>query len=107
MNARRRSDLVNVICDIDNLLRGRYKRNEHSGVIVPFTVLRRLNCVLDAADGDPQAAGGLVPALMMRARKARRSATPTGSGGASIPGRGGKDAGAPTPAHHARSGRER
>ena len=57
MNARSHSDLVNVICDIENLLRGRYRRNEHCGVIVPLTVLRRFNCVLAAADGDPQAAG--------------------------------------------------
>ena len=57
MNARRRSDLVNVTCDIDSLLRGRYKRNEHRKLIVPLTALRRFNCVLDAAGGDPQAAG--------------------------------------------------
>ena len=44
MNARSHSELVNVICDIDNLLRGRYKRNEHRWVIVPLTVLRRFNC---------------------------------------------------------------
>ena len=57
MNARSHNDLVNVICDIDNLLRGRYGRNAHRRVIVPLTVLRRLNCVLDAADDHPQAAG--------------------------------------------------
>ena len=57
MNARRRSDLVNVICDIDSLLRGRYKRNEHRKLIVPLTVLRRFNCVPAVVNDDPQAAG--------------------------------------------------
>ena len=56
MNALSHSDLVNVICDIDNLLRGRYKRNAHRSVIVPLTALRRFNCVLDAVGGDSEAA---------------------------------------------------
>ena len=91
MNARSHSDLVNVICDIDNLLRGRYKRNEHRGVIVPLAVLLRLNCVLDAADGDPQAAWtcGASP------DDAGADGAPTGPSG---------DAAA-RPAHHARAGR--
>ena len=38
--------LVNDIWSICNLLRGPYKRNEYRKVILPLTVLRRLDCLL-------------------------------------------------------------
>ena len=46
MNAQTHSEMVNFIWSICNLLRGPYKRNEYRKVILPLTVLRRLDCVL-------------------------------------------------------------
>ncbi len=37
---------VNFIWDLADLLRGPYKRNEYQKVILPFTVLKRFDCVL-------------------------------------------------------------
>ena len=39
--------VANFIWDICNLLRGPYKRNEYRKVILPLTVLRRLDCILE------------------------------------------------------------
>ena len=39
-------ELANFIWDIANLLRGDYKQADYGKVILPFTVLRRLDCVL-------------------------------------------------------------
>ena len=41
------SDLANFIWSICNLLRGPYKRNEYRKVILPLTVLRRFDCLLE------------------------------------------------------------
>jgi type I restriction enzyme M protein len=38
--------MANFIWSICNLLRGPYKRNEYRKVILPFTVLRRFDCIL-------------------------------------------------------------
>ena len=46
MNAQTHREMVNFIWSICNLLRGPYKRNEYRKVILPLTVLRRLDCVL-------------------------------------------------------------
>jgi type I restriction enzyme M protein len=35
------------IWDIAELLRGDYKRSDYGKVILPFTVLRRLDCILE------------------------------------------------------------
>ncbi|WP_319562880.1 class I SAM-dependent DNA methyltransferase [Marispirochaeta sp.] len=43
------SQIVNFIWSICNLLRGPYKRNEYRKVILPLTVLRRFDCILDPA----------------------------------------------------------
>ena len=40
-------ELSNFIWDIANLLRGDYKQADYGKVILPFTVLRRLDCVLE------------------------------------------------------------
>ena len=40
-------NLAGLIWDIAELLRGDYKRSDYGKVILPFTVLRRLNCVLE------------------------------------------------------------
>lgn len=39
--------MANFIWSICNLLRGPYKRNEYRKVILPLTVLRRFDCILD------------------------------------------------------------
>ena len=41
------SDMVTFIWNICNLLRGPYKRNEYRKVILPLTVLRRFDCILE------------------------------------------------------------
>jgi len=46
VNAQTHSEMVNFIWSICNLLRGPYQRNEYRKVILPLTVLRRLDCVL-------------------------------------------------------------
>ena len=38
---------ANFIWDIANLLRGDYKQSDYGKVVLPFTVLRRLDCVLE------------------------------------------------------------
>lgn len=47
MNAKTHSQLAGFIWDICNLLRGPYKRNEYRKVILPLTVLRRFDCLLE------------------------------------------------------------
>ena len=37
---------INFIWDLADLLRGVYKRNEYQKAILPFTVLKRFDCVL-------------------------------------------------------------
>ncbi|MCC5015775.1 type I restriction-modification system subunit M N-terminal domain-containing protein [Legionella sp. 31fI33] len=41
------SELVGFIWSIAEILRGNYKQSEYGKVILPFTVLRRLDCVLE------------------------------------------------------------
>jgi type I restriction enzyme M protein len=45
-------DKVSFIWQIADLLRGNYKQHEYRQVILPFTVLRRLDCVLDETKED-------------------------------------------------------
>mgnify|MGYP002149111353 CR=1 FL=1 len=40
-------NLSSFIWSIAELLRGDYKQSEYGKVILPFTVLRRLDCVLE------------------------------------------------------------
>src|SRR5687767_9883082 len=40
--------MVGFIWSVADLLRGDYKQSEYGKVILPFTVLRRLDCVLEA-----------------------------------------------------------
>jgi hypothetical protein len=47
MTAETHSQLANFIWGICNLLRGPYKRNEYRKVILPLTVLRRFDCLLE------------------------------------------------------------
>ncbi|BBX95579.1 type I restriction-modification system subunit M N-terminal domain-containing protein [Mycobacterium lacus] len=41
------SRLGNFACGIADQLRGVYKSHQYGGVILPFTILRRLDCVLE------------------------------------------------------------
>lgn len=40
--------LASFIWSVADLLRGDYKQSEYGKVILPFTVLRRLDCVLES-----------------------------------------------------------
>ena len=40
------NELANFIWSVADLLRGDYKQAEYGKVILPFTVLRRMDCVL-------------------------------------------------------------
>ena len=59
--------LSSFIWSVADLLRGDYKQSEYGKVILPFTVLRRLDCVLAPtkakvlAEGEKKAAAGLNP----------------------------------------------
>jgi len=39
-------DKANLIWDVADLLRGDYKQSDYGKIILPMTVLRRLDCVL-------------------------------------------------------------
>ena len=46
------SELANFIWSVADLLRGDYKQADYGKVILPFTLLRRLECVLDSTKAD-------------------------------------------------------
>ena len=45
-------NLSSFIWSVADLLRGDYKQSEYGKVILPFTVLRRLDCVLESSKAD-------------------------------------------------------
>jgi type I restriction enzyme M protein len=47
LNSGKHQELVSFIWSVADLLRGDYKQSEYGKVILPFTVLRRLDCVLE------------------------------------------------------------
>ncbi|MFJ8651212.1 N-6 DNA methylase [Streptomyces rochei] len=47
MNGSKHTELVNTAWSVAELLRGDYKQSEYGRVILPFTLLRRLECVLE------------------------------------------------------------
>lgn len=59
--------LSSFIWSVADLLRGDYRQSEYGKVILPFTVLRRLDCVLEAtksavlAENEKQLKAGLNP----------------------------------------------
>ena len=73
------------IWSVADLLRGDYKQSEYGRVILPFTVLRRLDCVLEAtklavlAELDEKRNQGLNPEPFLL-RKARQSFYNTAQG---------------------------
>lgn len=52
MSKQTHKDMANFIWSICNLLRGPYKRNEYRKVILPLTILRRLDCTLEPTKND-------------------------------------------------------
>ncbi len=60
-------NLSSFIWSVADLLRGNYKQSEYGKVILPFTVLRRLDCALEAtkvavlAEKETREAAGLNP----------------------------------------------
>ncbi len=70
--------LSSFIWSVADLLRGDYKQSEYGRVILPFTVLRRLDCVLEAtkpavlAEFEAKSKAGLNPDPFLQ-RKARQS----------------------------------
>jgi len=46
------SELANFIWSVADLLRGDYKQADYGKVILPFTLLRRLDCVLESTKKD-------------------------------------------------------
>ncbi len=46
------SELANFLWSVADLLRGDYKQADYGKVILPFTLLRRLDCVLESTKGD-------------------------------------------------------
>ena len=47
MRSEKASNLSAFIWSVADLLRGDYKQSDYGKVILPFTVLRRLDCVLE------------------------------------------------------------
>ncbi len=45
-DSSKHQELVSFIWSVADLLRGDYKQSEYGKVVLPFTVLRRLDCVL-------------------------------------------------------------
>lgn len=48
MNSSKHTELANHAWSVADLLRGDYKQSDYGKVILPFTVLRRLECVLES-----------------------------------------------------------
>jgi len=73
--------LSSFIWSVADLLRGDYKQSEYGKVILPFTVLRRLDCVLEAtkpavlAEYAKQQKAGLNPSPSCCAKRGRASTT--------------------------------
>jgi type I restriction enzyme M protein len=51
MSVQTHQQTANFIWSICNLLRGPYKRNEYRKVILPLTILRRFDCILEPTKG--------------------------------------------------------
>lgn len=60
---------ANFIWSVADLLRGYYKQSEYGKVILPFTVLRRLDCVLEPTK----------PAVLAKVRELENSPLPEGA----------------------------
>lgn len=54
MNTNKHTELANHAWSVADLLRGDYKQSDYGKVILPFTVLRRLECVLEPTRDEVQ-----------------------------------------------------
>lgn len=52
MNTESHSQLAAFIWSVADLLRGDFKQSQYGRIILPFTLLRRLECVLEPAKAD-------------------------------------------------------
>ena len=65
------TNLSSFLWSVADLLRGDYKQSDYGKVILPFTVLRRIDCVLEGtkdavlAENDKRCRAGLVPAAFL------------------------------------------
>ncbi len=71
-------NLSSFLWSVANLLRGDYKQSDYGKVILPFTALRRLDCVLEAtkttvlAEFAKRSAAGLNPEHFLRKKSAQQ-----------------------------------
>jgi type I restriction enzyme M protein len=54
------TNLSAFIWSVADLLRGDYKQSDYGKVILPFTVLRRLDCVLEPTKADEPTTASLL-----------------------------------------------
>ena len=62
------ASLASLIWSVADLLRGDFKQSQYGRIILPFTVLRRLECVLEANKQKVLAAVDSTKALLEVAR---------------------------------------
>lgn len=58
MNQGNDDNLAESIWSVADLLRGNYKQTEYGRIILPFTILRRLDCLIEPASADICEVGG-------------------------------------------------
>ena len=66
----RHSEQTALIWSIAELLRGDFKASDYGKVVLPFTVLRRLDCLLEPTKGAVLAATAAIPAVADDAMRA-------------------------------------
>jgi len=57
------NNLASYIWSLADLLRGDFKQSQYGRIILPFTLLRRLECVLEATKADVLVAADKVAAM--------------------------------------------
>lgn len=80
------NNLATYIWPLADLLRGDFKQSQYGRVILPFTLLRRLECVLEATKADVLAEADKV-ATMSLARRGDRKDAAAGVYGANASGK--------------------
>lgn len=73
LNSNKHTELANHAWSVADLLRGDYKQSDYGKVILPFTVLRRLECVLEPTRGKVaeeierlEGSGGTAPERLLK-----------------------------------------
>ena len=62
------SDKVSFIWSVANLIRGPYRPNQYKDVMLPLTVLRRLDCVLESTKDQVLEKESNLSAISVRAK---------------------------------------